>query len=371
MQASMNALRTLVVDDTIFYRKVLSDILKTFPEVEVVGTANNGKIALSRIKSLKPDLVTLDVEMPEMNGLEVLQEIKSQGLQTDCLVVSSLTETGGELTIKCLELGAFDFIPKPDQDSTEENIHALTGSLTQKLRAFKRRKEIRSLARHNKADAPEKRETALSAQDSRELLASSKTPEKRTDKAKAVAIGVSTGGPNALTVMLPKLPGALGVPVFVVQHMPPVFTASLAKALNAKCALEVKEAVNGEAVVADTVYVAPGGKQMKVASGAGWQKIIRISDDPPENNCKPSADYLFRSVAREYGAQSTGVVMTGMGSDGKLGIKLMKASGAMVIAQDSTTCVVYGMPKAIVDDGLADIIAPLGELAERILYSVR
>jgi len=367
----MTALRTLVVDDTIFYRKVLSDILTSFPDLEVVGTANNGKIALSRIKSLQPDLVTLDVEMPEMNGLEVLQEIKNEGLQTDCLVVSSLTEKGGELTIKCLELGAFDFIPKPDEESTEENLQALTSSLTQKLRAYKRRREVQAVTRLKGPPIGEDRPAERRREGSKAVLARTKAPSQRADKARAVAIGVSTGGPNALTAMLPDLPPDLGVPVFVVQHMPAVFTGSLAKALNAKCHLVVKEAVNGEVVSPGTVYIAPGGKQMKVASGAGWQKIIRVTDDPPENNCKPSADYLFRSVAREYGAKATGVVMTGMGSDGKLGIKLMKASGAMSIAQDSASCVVYGMPKAIVDDGLADIVAPLEDLAARILSSVR
>jgi two-component system chemotaxis response regulator CheB len=166
--------------------------------------------------------------------------------------------------------------------------------------------------------------------------------------------------------MLPNLPADINVPVFLVQHMPEVFTASLAKSLNAKCPLTVKEARNGEFVEPNTVYIAAGGMQMKVASGTGFQKLIRITDDPPENSCKPSVDYLFRSVAREYGAKSTCVVMTGMGSDGKLGVTVTRASGSFTIAQDEDSCVVYGMPKMVVDAGLADVVVPLNAIADEI-----
>ncbi|MCK5324046.1 MAG: chemotaxis protein CheB, partial [Desulfobulbaceae bacterium] len=194
---------------------------------------------------------------------------------------------------------------------------------------------------------------------------------KRTEKSQAVAIGISTGGPNALNCLLPNLPGDLGAPVLLVQHMPPMFTASLAKSLDAKCSIKVKEAEDGEEVCANTVYIAPGGKQMKVASGAGLQKIIRITADPPENNCKPAVDYLFRSVAREYGSKSTCVIMTGMGSDGKLGLVVAKAGGAVAIAQDEESCVVYGMPKAVVDAGLPDIVVPLEAMAGEIIKTVQ
>ena len=194
--------------------------------------------------------------------------------------------------------------------------------------------------------------------------------EARKEKSQAIALGVSTGGPNALNKVIPQLPAGLQVPVFVVQHMPKTFTASLAQVLNKQSALEVKEAQNGEVVRPNVVYIAPGGMQMKVASGASGQRIIRVNDDPPENNCKPAVDYLFRSVAREYGSKATAVIMTGMGSDGKLGVKVMKSAGAVCIAQNAATCVVYGMPKAVIDSGLADVVAPVEAIAQEIQKTV-
>lgn len=362
-------LKVLIVDDTIFYRKIISDILAQVPGVKVVGSANNGKIALSRIKTLKPDLVTLDVEMPEMNGLELLQEVMSQGLAVDFIMVSSLTERGGQITIQALQLGAFDFITKPDESNMERSLQHLKRDLLPKIKAYQKRKDYKLALR---GKAKEQRPAVSRKVDLKEQLARTKRVIKRSERSQAVAIGVSTGGPNALNRVLPKLPAKIGVPVFLVQHMPPVFTASLAKALDSKCQLKVKEAMDGEKVEPNMVYVAPGGKQMKVASGASPQvKVIRITNDPPENNCRPSVDYLFRSVAREYGSKATGVIMTGMGADGRLGLQVMKASGAVGIAQDEASCVVYGMPKAVVEAGLADIVAPLDQLAAEILKTVQ
>nr|MBF0222295.1 chemotaxis response regulator protein-glutamate methylesterase [Desulfobulbaceae bacterium] len=362
-------IKVLVVDDTIFYRKIVTDILESFPDVEVVGTANNGEIALSRIRTLKPDLLTLDIEMPVMNGLQVLEEIQKQNFDSDCLILSSKTQHDSLITLQALELGAFDFIAKPDEASTEENQKKLTKHLRLALNAYGRSLELkRKLSKPGIAakSAPRSQKIA-------QVTAAVKgvgTTRKRTEKSKAIAIGISTGGPKALAEMIPKLKGDIGVPIFLVQHMPEMFTASLANNLNSKSALTVKEAENGEQVRGNTVYVAPGGKQMKVASGAGLAKIIRITDDPPENNCRPSVDYLFRSIAREYGAESTCVIMTGMGSDGRLGLTVAKASGTFAIAQDEETCVVYGMPKAVNDAKLADVIAPLGRIAHEIMKTV-
>lgn len=361
--------RVLIVDDTIFYRKILKDTLSSIPGVEVVGTANNGRVALSRIKALKPDLLTLDVEMPEMNGLEVLQEIQKQGYDLECLMVSSLTQKGSEITVQALSLGALDFVAKPDAESMEENAARLKRALEPKLRAFRRRRELKNLLRGKSGPS----ESTLSKQDVQDLsavIAKSKKTESRTEKSRAVAVGVSTGGPNALQKVVPQLQTTLNVPVFIVQHMPKTFTASLAQVLNRSSPLEVKEAQNGEVVRPNVVYIAPGGQQMKVASAAQGQIIIRVTDDPPENNCKPAVDYLFRSVAREYGSQATAVIMTGMGLDGKLGVKVMKSAGAFSIAQNAATCVVYGMPKAVVDAGLADIVAPLEKIAQEIHKTV-
>ncbi|MBT3226580.1 MAG: chemotaxis response regulator protein-glutamate methylesterase [Deltaproteobacteria bacterium] len=348
-------IKVLVVDDTIFYRKVVSDILNELPGIEVVGTANNGEIALSRIRSLKPDLITLDIEMPVMNGLQLLEEINKQDLKIDTIMLSSKTLRSSEATMQALQLGAFDFIAKPDDSSADVNKQQIKKSLNSILQAYKR---------HTQSGLKIKKSSFIKPLQIRRPAVKS---FKRTEKSHVIAIGISTGGPNALAKMIPKLPADIGVPILLVQHMPPVFTASLAKSLDQKSGLAVKEAANGEEVLPNTVYIAPGGSQMMVASGIGMKKIIRISADAPaENNCKPSVDYLFRSVSREYGSKSTCVIMTGMGMDGKLGMTITRAGGAISIAQEAESCVVYGMPKAVIEAGLADIIAPLENIADEI-----
>jgi two-component system chemotaxis response regulator CheB len=357
-------LRVLVVDDTIMYRKVVGDILAEIPGVEVVGTANNGKIALTRIASLKPDLITLDVEMPVMDGLETLQEIVNNFPDVGVIMLSTLTKRGSEITMKALELGAFDFIAKPDAEAKLENEQMLRNALLPRIKAYAKRQELRILLKQRV------RPSGLVTPPPPKPSVTTAVPSKRTAKSKAVAIGISTGGPNALTKMLPQLP-KLGVPVFVVQHMPPVFTKSLAESLDAKCQYEVREAEHNDTVRPDVIYIAPGGKHMRVASGTGGAKIIQITDDPPENNCKPAVDYMFRSVAREYGALVTGVIMTGMGGDGTLGLRVLKSFGAVTIGQDEESCVVYGMPKTAVEAGVVDVVAPLSMIAPEIIRTVR
>ena len=195
---------------------------------------------------------------------------------------------------------------------------------------------------------------------------------KRQGKSEIVTIGISTGGPNALARMMPMLPGDIGVPIVIVQHMPPVFTKSLANSLNAKCALTVKEAQDGEPLQPNVAYIAPGGKQMKlIASTDGLNRLIKLTNDPPENSCKPSADYLFRSVADYYVGRTTAVIMTGMGSDGTRGLQVLKQKGAMIIGQNEASCVVYGMPKAPAEMGLTDIVVPLDKIAGEIVKSVK
>ena len=352
-------LKVLVIDDTIFYRKIVSDILNEFPDVEVVGTANNGEIALSRIRSLKPDLITLDIEMPVMNGLQLLEEINKHELKVDAIMLSSKTLQSSEATMQALQLGAYDFIAKPDDDSKDINRKKIKDNLSRILQAYKRTRQTGLQIKKPLAVKP------------LPVARPAVKTFKRTEKSHVVAIGISTGGPNALGKMIPELPADIGVPVLIVQHMPPVFTASLAKSLDNKSALTVKEAANGEEVLPNTAYIAPGGTQMMVASGVGLKKIIRIYEDAPaENNCKPSVDYLFRSVSREYGSKSTCVIMTGMGIDGKLGTTITRAGGALSIAQDEQSCVVYGMPKAVIEAGLADIVAPLDNIAQEIIKTL-
>jgi two-component system chemotaxis response regulator CheB len=357
-------LKVLVVDDTVVYRKIVSDVLAELPGVEVVGSAHNGKAALLKIKSLQPDLLTLDIEMPEMNGLEVLERLKKEGSPVASIMLSTLTHDGGAMTMRALELGAFDFIPKPQAGFMAENRETVKAALDPILKAFVRSRDIRTTL-SNTAIATPRRPSLLAAR------RTAGTPRGLENNASIIGIGVSTGGPNALARMLPQLPADIGVPIVIVQHMPPLFTQSLAKSLDAKCAITVREAVNGEPLLPNVAYIAPGGKQMKIVAGAdGRHRVVKITDDPPENSCKPSVDYLFRSIADHYLGRATGVIMTGMGSDGTKGLQAMKRNGAFLIAQDETTCVVFGMPKEPISQGIIDVVAPLDRIAEEITHTV-
>jgi len=361
----MKRLKVLVVDDTIVYRKIVSDILSEIPNIEVVGTASNGKIALSKIAALKPDLITLDIEMPEVNGIEVLAHIKREKWDVGAIILSTLTHEGGAMTISALELGAFDFIPKPDSGTTEENRNSIKKILVRMLKAFQRRQDIKNIL---KGGALQKIKPAPVKEDNKRI---SKLYDLHQKKSEIIAVGVSTGGPRALAKMLPMIPEDIGVPILIVQHMPPVFTQSLARSLDAKCSLDVKEAEDGEVLKANTIFIAPGGKQMKVAAAAdGHSRMIRITDDPPENSCKPSVDYLFRSIASYYMGRATGIIMTGMGSDGTLGSKLMKENGSAIIAQDEVSCTVFGMPKEVINAGHADIIMPIDQIVEAVMNTI-
>ena len=375
----MSNLNVLVVDDTIVYRKIVSDVLSEIPGVKVVGSANNGKTALHKISSLKPDLITLDIEMPEMNGLQVLEQLREDNIDVSVIMLSTLTVEGGEMTIRALELGAFDFIPKPQAGRMAENKQAVTDQLKPVIEMLLRKKELRSKLRGKRRDNkfPARTgllETQLKKESPGRVVRKpsgviSKVPKS---KAEIVAIGISTGGPNALAQMMPKLPANINVPIVIVQHMPPVFTQSLAKSLNAKCSITVKEAEDGELLKPNIAFIAPGGRQMKIVAHAdGKNRVIKITDDPPVNSCKPSADYLFASVASHYIGRATGVIMTGMGSDGASGLKKMLGNGASIIAQDQESCTVYGMPKEPVESGTAEIIVPLDSIADEIVKTVK
>lgn len=377
-------LRVLVVDDTIVYRKAVSDIVNEINGVELAGVAHNGKIAVSKIKSLKPDILTLDIEMPQMNGIEVLVELRKNFPEVGAIMLSTLTADGSAMTMRALELGAFDFILKPQSKNQTQSKKEIRSALEPMLKAFALSKLTRGKpgARSPHGTAPLRRGarptplspgkgSAIQAKKPLRPLGRNKAPGRR-EKSEIVAIGISTGGPNALNHMLPRLPGNLGVPILIVQHMPPIFTQSLASSLNKKCALNVKEAVNGENIIADTVYIAPGGKQMKLVAGAdGIHRRIKITDDPPENSCKPSVDYLFRSVGDYYVGRTTAVIMTGMGSDGTKGLEILKNKSAYTIGQDESSCVVYGMPKAPAELGYLDLVVPLNQIADAIVKSVK
>jgi two-component system chemotaxis response regulator CheB len=357
------SIRVLVVDDTVVFRRIVSDALAGLPGVEVVGTASNGKLALSRMAALRPDMVTLDIEMPEMNGIEVLEAMGPAGLTPGVIVLSSLTTQGGEMTVRALELGAFDFITKPDCGGPVDNLSHLRERLQPMVRAFERRREIRSMLRRD----PGGQQFEIPAPAVPEVRAARRSGSLSS----LVLVGVSTGGPAALATLLSALPADLNAPVLIVQHMPAMFTKPLASSLDRRSALHVKEAEDGEVARPNCAYVAPGGAQMKVLAGSRGETILRIADDPAENGCKPAVDYLFRSVALQFPGRAVAAILTGMGNDGTAGLRLLKRGGCRSIAQDEASCVVFGMPKEAIAAGLIDTVAPLDRIAATIVRAVR
>jgi two-component system chemotaxis response regulator CheB len=360
----------LVADDSVLFRRVITEALKSLPGVEVVGSAPNGKLAVQRVRELKPDLLTLDMEMPEMDGLAVLDALRQAGEDTMVIVVSSLTRQGGRLTIQALEKGALDFITKPDAMGAVEARAAILKALGPRVRALAHRRAIRNILKDTPRPVPPSVPQPVCKSADLGQVSETMMRVAGATKPEMVLIGVSTGGPNALAQLLPVIPGTIGVPVLVVQHMPPVFTQSLAESLSAKCALRVREACHNERVEPNTVYIAPGGKQMRLTAADGL-KMIDITDDPPENNCKPAVDYLFRSVAHRFPGRAMAVILTGMGNDGTLGLRLLKRHGCYVIAQDEATSVVFGMPKSAIEAGVVDAVLPMEQIASRIIASVR
>lgn len=343
----MRRIRVLIVDDSAVARHVLINVLSADPELEVVGTASNGLIAQLNIPQLKPDIVTLDVEMPEMSGIEVLKKIHRDHPALRVIMFSALTEPGAVETIEALSLGALDYVTKPtDTDNPATAARQIREQLIPK---------IKGVCGDILGALP-----AAPAYDWSKRL-----PTPRPARVDMVAIGISTGGPNALDTVIPALPAGLPVPVLVVQHMPPIFTRHLAERLAARSAVAVHEAAGGERIQPGTVLIAPGGKHM-VAERDGSSGRVRIDGGEPENSCRPSADVLFRSVAALYGSGALAVVMTGMGQDGTEGCRRIREAGGSVVVQDEATSVVWGMPGSIVRAGLANLVLPLGKLADEV-----
>ncbi len=354
----MPNIKAIIVDDSAFMRKSLSIILGSDPGIDIVATGRDGIEGIALVKQYKPDIVTLDIEMPRMDGLTALKKIMAE-CPTSVIMVSSLTTEGAESTLKALELGAVDFIPK-EMSYVSVNIINIKEDLIRKVKTIVREKALRNrLARIQRAGGAEqaapKRSTSL-------IL-----PKIGY---KTIAMGISTGGPLSLQKIIPMLKGSIRIPIFIVQHMPPKFTQSLAERLNGLSPLKVKEAEHGEIVEGGTVYIAPGGFHMKVKRSLRGEIIIDISDQPSDSLHKPSVDVMIKSVFEIYGKHTMGVIMTGMGRDGLEGIKDIKSAGGYCIAQNEETCVVYGMPKAIVDAGIADVIAPLEKIPDIINMAV-
>lgn len=341
--------RLLVVDDSALYRQTIANVLRDAPDVSIVGVARDGKDALEKIERLDPDLLTLDVEMPGMNGIAVLRAINRRRLRTKAIMVSSLTAEGAQVTTDALLEGAFDFILKPSGQDPEKNRLLLRENLDEKIAAFR--------APGGRTKAHEKRLSPV------RKAAASTLPETGC---RAVIFGVSTGGPAALKRVLPALPETLPVPVLVVQHMPAQFTEALARRLDAMCALDVSEASNGMEVKAGRIFVAPGGRQMKLVRRDD-RVLAKLTSDPPENGCRPAVDYLLRSVGKIFEGEALSVIMTGMGRDGLEGSRDLKERGGRVFAQHPFGCVVYGMPKAIIDNDIADRVLPLSRIGPAIV----
>ncbi len=349
-------IKAVVVDDSAFMRKSLSIMLESTGEIEVVATARDGIEGIEMVKTKLPDIVTMDIEMPRMDGLTALQKIMKE-YPTPVLMVSSLTTEGAKDTLKALEYGAVDFIPK-ELSFVNVNIVKIKEDLVAKVKAIVnqrslslRLQRIQNLNFNQKAAA---------------------TKQEHTNKSipqigyRAIALGVSTGGPMSLQKVIPSISDKLSIPMFIVQHMPPKFTKSLAERLNGLSQVEVKEAEDNEIVKGGVVYIAPGGFHMTVEKTSSTQARISISDMPSDTLHRPSVDVMMNSVLKVYNKYTLGVIMTGMGRDGADAIKELKMLGGYSIVQDEDSCVVYGMPKAIVDAGYADAVVPLNNISNTI-----
>ncbi len=359
---SDHRLRILIVDDSSLYCQLVHNVLRELPDVNVVGTAKSGQEALELLEPLAPDLMTLDVRMPRGDGIDVLREMKKRRSRTKAIMLSSLTADGAQVTTDALMEGAFDFIQKPSGSNAAANRESLAGALREKIAIFRDSQKGR-LAGPRRAVLRKPLGPSQPATDTPRV----RRPATRapTCEYEAVLIGTSTGGPVALREVLTQLPEDLPVPVLIVQHMPAQYTHSLAERLNEASPMEVVEACEGMTLEPGWAFLAPGGRHMKVVR-RGIRNRIQITDDPPEANVRPSVDYLFRSAVDTFGGKVVAVVMTGMGRDGTEGCRLLKQHGAHVIAQHAEGCVVYGMPKAIVDEQLADQIVPLDQIAKAV-----
>jgi two-component system, chemotaxis family, protein-glutamate methylesterase/glutaminase len=352
-------IKAVVVDDSAFMRKSLSIMLESTGEIEVVATARDGIEGVEMVKSKLPDIVTMDIEMPRMDGLTALQKIMKEH-PTPVLMVSSLTTEGAKDTLKALEYGAVDFIPK-ELSFVNVNIIKIKEDLVAKVKAIVSQRSL-SL----------RLQRIQNLNSNKNVSAPAAPKQNYSNKAipqigyRAIALGVSTGGPMSLQKVIPNISKKLSIPVFIVQHMPPKFTKSLAERLNGLSEVEVKEAEDREIVRGGVVYIAPGGFHMTVNKTGSNQAMISISDAPSETLHRPSVDVMINSVIKVYNKFALGVIMTGMGRDGADAIKELKMLGGYSIAQDEDSCVVYGMPKAVVDAGYADLVLPLENIANAI-----
>jgi two-component system chemotaxis response regulator CheB len=392
----------LVVDDSAVVRRLIVDALGGAPDIEVVGTAGNGRLAQAKIDQLKPDVITMDIEMPEMDGIEAVRELRKRHRNIPVIMFSTLSAAGASATLEALAAGATDYVTKPSNvGSVAASIAAVREQLIPRIHALAGRRlpppssaqrigpppgstivpgrpglngGFTRPAKAGPAPAApawpgNTARPAPAADRSGTPAAASPRPGTRTGRVDVVAVGCSTGGPDALTVVLQGLPTDLAVPMVVTQHMPPVFTKMFAERLNRSTPLTVVEAGDGMTLDPGTVYIAPGDKHL-VLQRRGTVTVTQLSGAPPENSCRPAVDVMFRSVCALYGAAAYAVVLTGMGHDGRAGAKELRTAGAEVLAQDEASSVVWGMPGAVVGAGLADAVLPLDRIAAAVASRV-
>ncbi len=347
----MSPIRVLIVDDSVVIRKILSEELRHDPAIEIAGLAANGQLALAKIPQVNPDIITLDIEMPGLDGLQTLAEIRKLYPKIPVIMYSTLTERGASATLEALALGAADYATKPSNTDTSE---AAREHVRQDLVT-----KIKSLVRKE----PPTRVTPAE----KKRPSGTRSLPRQID---IVAIGTSTGGPNALAEVLPIFPQDFPVPVVIVQHMPPLFTRLLAERLASRCALQIHEGEAGRGLRPGQAWIAPGNFHMTVSREAGGV-VLGLNQEPPENSCRPAVDVLFRSVAKTYGGNVLSVIMTGMGADGTRGVQDVREAGGEVFIQDEASSVVWGMPGSVAAAGLADHVYPLSQLGGEIVRRVQ
>jgi two-component system, chemotaxis family, protein-glutamate methylesterase/glutaminase len=351
-------IRVMVVDDSVVIRRLVSQALEQDPILEVVGTASNGAIGLQRIPQYNPDVITLDIEMPDMDGMEMLRRIRREYPQLRVIMFSTLTERGAAKTLEALTLGADDYVAKvSNEGSLDRSMARLRDEMIPKIKQFFHfPTPVRAAAQPNPA-------LTSVLQRARPGMSVLQSVKKRP---RVVVIGVSTGGPTALGTIMPSLPAGFPLPILVVQHMPPLFTRLLAERLNSTCQLPVNEALQGALIEPGRILIAPGDFHMKIACN-GDDISVFLDQSPRQNSCRPAVDALFSSAGEVYGGAVLAVILTGMGQDGLHGAEILKAHGASVLAQDEASSVVWGMPGAVVNAGLADRVLPLDGVVPEIL----
>ena len=347
----MGSFRVVVVDDSALFRTILRNVLASIADCEMIASVGDGRTAIEKICELRPDMVTLDLEMPDVNGLEVLRELKRRKITSKIVMISRHTGAGAQVTTDALIEGAFDFILKPSGLNPQENKAVLLTALQEKISAI----------REASAGSAEL-DSANSSRSS--VVSHAATPE-------AVVIGCSTGGPDALARVIPELPADLPVPVFIVQHMPPGFTSTLAARLNEASQVDVFEAEDGREVCAGEVMLAKGGSHLQLERRSSSGVIVKLSNDPHEHGCRPAVDFTLRSAVELLEGHLLTVILTGMGRDGTAGCQLVRSAGGRVLAQHHEGCTVYGMPKAVVQAGLANEVVKLSKVAQTIAQLTR